>query len=695
MPLLFQLQFTTPSVLWIVFSLILGLGYAALLYKSPKAELSTGLTRLLFVLRAVVVALICFLFFAPYVKTTNKILEKPLVFLLQDNSASISIARPAGFDLSAYSQQLKNLETSLKNDYDVRTLSFGSKVSEGLSSEYPGKGTNISAALKYINEGFSNRNIGAVILASDGIYNQGGNPQYIAKNIKSPIYTIALGDTIPKKDLLISNVNYNKLVYLGNDFQIELNIEAHQSKGSAARIIVTGQSGPLFTKSISINSNEYRASIPVTLSARKKGIQRFTATITGIPGELSRENNTQTFFIEVIDGRQQVFILAASPHPDIAALKQSIESNKNYEVKSGFINDFNRGDLGQADLTILHQIPSLAVPGLNLSSLLNKKNVWYILGAQSNTQAFASSQNVLNIVSAGAIQEVFPTVNPQFYEFTLSESTAKKLSGFPPLLSPFGNYTLKSQASVLLTQKIGKLDTDRPLLAFSSDGTRKTAVLSGEGIWRWRLEDFKENGDHAAIDELLSKAVQFLSSKEDKRKFRVYAGRNSFDEGEHIVLNAELYNDAYELVNTPEARVVIKDRTKSYPFTFSRTDKSYILDAGALPPGEYSFNAQTQLGKIKYTAGGQFVITQQQAELSQTTADHQVLFNLADQSGAKLILPSEIKNLPALIKENELVKTISWEDKRFEELINIKWIFALILTLISLEWFGRKRNGTL
>ena len=695
MPLLFQLQFTTSSVLWIVFSLILGLGYAGFLYRSTKAELSPPLTRLLFILRTVVVALICFLLFAPYIKTTNKILEKPLVFILQDKSASVSIARPAGFNLEAYTQGLENLETNLKDDYDVRTLSFGSKVSEGLHPGYQEKATNISAALKYINDGFSNRNIGAIILASDGIYNQGGNPQYIAKNIKSPIYTIALGDTIPKKDVLISNVNYNKLVYLGNDFQIELNIEAHQSKGAAARVMVSGQSGTVFTKPISINSNEYRASIPVTLSARKKGIQRFTASITGVPGELSRENNTQTFFIEVIDGRQQVFILAASAHPDIAALKQSIESNKNYEVKSGFIGDFNRADLDQADLLILHQIPSMGVPGPDVSSLINRKNVWYILGAQSNTQAFASSQNVLNLVSAGAIQEVFPKVNPQFYEFTLSESTANKLSGFAPLLSPFGNYTLKSQASVLLNQKIGKVDTDRPLLVFSSEGARKTAVLSGEGIWRWRLEDFKENGNHAAIDELLSKTVQLLSSKEDKRKFRAYAGRNSFDEGEDIVLNAELYNDAYELINTPEARVVIKSQSKSYPFTFSRTDKSYILDAGALPPGEYSFSAQAQLGKIKHVATGQFVITRQQAELTQTTADHQVLFNLANQSGAKLLLPSEMKSLPALIKENELVKTISWEDKRFEEMINIKWVFALILALISLEWFSRKRNGTL
>jgi hypothetical protein len=231
---------------------------------------------------------------------------------------------------------------------------------------------------------------------------------------------------------------------------------------------------------------------------------------------------------------------------------------------------------------------------------------------------------------------------------------------------------------------------------FSKGFSAKTAVLAGEGIWRWRLEDFKETGTHQAVDQLITKVTQFMLSKDDKRKFRVYPAKNTFDESEHVVLNAELYNDNYELVNTPDVSVTLKSADKrSYPFIFTRTNNSYVLDAGLLPPGEYSYSANTQLGKAKYSATGQFAVVQQQLESRQTTANHQLLHNLASLNGGELIYPENIGELLNKIRRNELIKTIAYEDRKYEELISIKTIFFLILGLLAVEWFLRKRNGLL
>jgi len=87
-----------------------------------------------------------------------------------------------------------------------------------------------------LDDRYVNQNIGAVILATDGLYNEGSDPQYESKNFKSIIYTVALGDTTPKRDLLIGNVNYNKTAFLGNDFEVEVLAEAYQSKGEPKRL---------------------------------------------------------------------------------------------------------------------------------------------------------------------------------------------------------------------------------------------------------------------------------------------------------------------------------------------------------------------------------------------------------------------------------------------------------------------------
>ncbi|WP_207422345.1 hypothetical protein [Desertivirga brevis] len=693
MPFLFQIQFTSFSIIWVLISLLVGLAYAFLLY-TKKSELPKPIRQVLFALRTIAVSLITFLLLAPLVRTENKTVEKPLIFLLQDNSASIEASKGPGFNINSYNRSIGKLIKDLSKNYEVKALNFGAAIRPYSTSSYTDKVTNIGEAFTYINSRFGNKNIGAVILATDGIYNRGSNPQYEAQSIKSPIYTVALGDTIPKKDLLIANVNYNNIVYLGNDFQIEVELEAYQSKGSSTRLTVSGNSGPIFNKAISIPLNEYRLRIPVILSAKQKGIQKFSVHVSPTKGELSTENNTYTFFIEVLDGRQNVLILANSPHPDITALKQSIGTNKNYEVKTQFAGSFNREDILKANLIVLHQLPSQSVPASTLKPLISGKSLLFILGEQTNLSGFSSIQDLLTITGSGNSHEALPRYNPNFYDFVISEASKTKITRFPPLIAPFGNYAIKTNTTTIFSQQIGKIATERPLLLFSKEGEHRIAVLAGEGIWRWRLEDFKDNGSHQAVDELLTKTVQFISSRDDKRKFRVYPAKNTFDENEHINFNAELYNNAYELINAPEVLLTLKNsKGRSYSFQFSRTGNSYVLDAGTLPSGEYSFTGTTQLGSDKYQSSGKIVITKALLELRQTTANHQILYNIANQSDGELVYPDAIHTLTGKLEKNELIKNISYENRRYEDMISLWWLFFIILALLTLEWFSRKRNG--
>ncbi|MHB1179256.1 MAG: hypothetical protein ACYCZO_13095 [Daejeonella sp.] len=693
MPLFFQLQFTSVTFFWLLGCLALGIGYAFILYGS-SAHLNKNLRNFLFLLRAVVITILSFLLFAPLVRNINTTVEKPLIIIAQDNSASIIVSKTKNFNGRSYASNLKKLEATLGEDYDVRTFNFGAEVKSGLDLQFNAPVTDIASLFTLIEDQFSNRNIGAVIIGSDGIYNRGSNPQYEAKNLKTLVYTIAMGDTIAKRDLLISNVNYNNITYLDNQFQVEISVEAYQSQGSSSVLTVSDNSGTLFSRPVTIGSNEYRITLPITLLAKRKGIQQYNISLSPIANELSARNNSQTIFVEVIDGRQKVVIIANSPHPDLTALKQSIEINQNYSVKVALADMVSPADIAEAGLVILHQLPSLNNTALDILKMSASKPLLYVLGAQSNVSTFSASQPVLGITSTGNLQEAIASFEPDFYAFTLTDAYKQRIRNFPPLLSPFGNYGLKGPGSIVMSQQIGKLVTKMPLLVFGEDAQRKIGVLAGEGIWRWRLEDFQESRNHEAIDELIVTTVQYLSTREDKRKFRVYASKNVFDENEHVILNSELYNDAFELVNTPDVNVSLTNKAgKSYSFVFSRTANAYSLDAGILPAGAYSYNARTELGKVKHSAAGQFVITQQQAEFKQTRANHQLLFSLSQQSGGKMIFPDQLQELPKLIKANENVKTVSYEDRKYEEPINLKLIFFLILALLTVEWFTRKRNG--
>jgi hypothetical protein len=691
---MFSLTWGSVSGWWLPAGLLLGLAYAWLMYRKP-VDLSKNLRYILAVIRAVTVFFITVLLISPLVKSVKYEPQKPLVVIAQDNSSSINTFKPAGFNSSAFIDDLAKLKQELGDKYDVQEFNFDKDLHLGLSKSFGGKQTDIAGAFHQLNDRFTNQNIGALVLATDGLYNQGNDPQYEARNIKTSIYTIALGDTTAKRDLLIGNVNYNKTAFLGNDFVIEVLATSYQSKGENMNLSVTEDGKQVYAQSIPVTGADFKKIIPIKLNAAKKGLRKYNISIAPVKNELSTQNNTETIYVEVLDARQKVLLLYNGPHPDLTVIKQAIETNKNFEVKASSLTDAATIKPADYSLLILYQLSAGEYPPVKSFIAKSKMPVWYIVGSQTNLQAINSEQNVVHISAGRAeTQEVMPLPTNDFTAFTLSDSARKKIAAFPPLIAPFGSYGTAAGTSILLKQKIGAVATTYPLLAFGDEAGRRIAVLTGEGIWRWQLSEFQNYGNRNATDELLSQTVQYLTANSNRQRFRVYPARNVFDEGENVILNAELYNDALELINTPDVKVELKSAAgKNYSFLFTRAGQTYQLDAGILPISEYTYSASTQNGKQEFKASGQFTIKPLNLETRQSAANHALLKALAKQSGGQMIKPSQINKLADLIRKNENIKTVVYEDKHYSDLIDLKWLFGLILLLLSTEWFLRKREG--
>jgi len=688
------LSFSTLLIL--LGCLALGIAYAWLLYASNK-NLDKKLRDVLAVIRTLSVATLAFLLFAPLVRRISHTPEKPVIVIANDNSISVKAIQPSGFDAKKYEQDLTQLAAKLGEKYEVKTYSFGDSVKQSFNFSGTDQISNGTALVTQLNDELLNRNVGAIIMASDGIFNRGGNPLYELNKIKVPVYTIALGDTIPKRDVLVANVNYNNIVYLDNEFTLDIQVQAFESKGENTKLTVQENGKEVAEQTIAINSASFIKDVQIKLKATKVGIHRYTINVSGVKNEITTKNNSRTIFVEVIDGRQKVLLASAMPHPDLATFKQAIELNKHYEVTIALADELESIDISKYSLVMLYQLPSL---NYSASSLINKLKeqkiaVWYVLGAQTNLQSFNQSQNQLNFTRPnGSLQEVFPYYENNFTSYNLNTDALKQLESYDPLQIPFANTMIKGNYTAVLNQRIGKVNTQTPLLFFADDNGRKLGFLLGEGIWKWKLEEAKNENSYPLVAELISKTVQYLAVKDDKRKFKVYTNKSTFEENENVVLNATLYNDAFEPVNSPEVKVQLKNAEgKIYNYTFSKVGSAYQLDAGALPQGNYTYVASTNLGDKKYTANGAFYVNAVIAEYQQTTANHQLLNTMAQQTQGKMYMPTQLLNIVDDLEKSGQVKTITYEDRRYEEMINLKWIFAVILALLSVEWFFRKFNG--
>ena len=668
--------------------LVAGFVFSAMLYFRDKqnAERSKSLLYGLAILRFASVSLIALLLLDIFVKRLINETEKPVIILAQDNSSSILAGKDSSELKTEYTKALSNLINAVKDKYDVKTYQFdsdpiamGSKPSE--TFDFKGKETDISKLFSDIENNYANKNIGAVILASDGIYNKGTNPLYSIEKINAPIYCIALGDTVAPKDIWIQTINHNQVAYLGNSFPVEVVVNSVDLKSKNTTISISANGKVLKSENISINSDSYSQTFNFLLDAEKPGIQKYTVTISDITEDKNKQNNSQSFIIDVIDNREKVLILANSPHPDIAALEQSISAPQTYEVEVASINEFNK-PLKPYSLVIIHQANNIP-QRISNELKTNNQSVLYIGNYNPAQKTLFNNKS----------NDAEPVYRKEFSLFTLSDEFKNGIKDFPAVLCPFKNGNIPNGANVLLSQKIGVIETEDPLLYFMEVNGIKTAYFTGDGLWRWRIRDYAEHNNHNVFNELISKTVQYLSVKADKSFFRVFT-KKIINENEAIDFTAEVYNQSYELITEPDVTLILKDsKNKTYNYTFNKKQTMYSLSAGLFPAGEYTYEAKVKSGDKLYTKSGVVIIKEIVSEKINTVANHQLLYQISKQSSGKLFYKNQLEQLQNEILSSDSIKSITYSHKELTDLVNLKWLFFIILAFLSTEWFLRKYNG--
>ena len=693
-----NIQFLTElPTWWVLICLAAGALYAFVLYRKDESfdSVHPWLKKALFSLRALLVFFLSLLLLTPLLKTLTREKEKPVIILAQDNSQSIIINKDSSFYRNEYKKELTDFANGLKDKFDVKEINWGDKVTDGIDYSFTEKQTDFSTLFSQINDRYENRNVGAVIIASDGLYNRGSSPVYDESILKVPYYTIALGDTTVQKDLFISKVNFNKIVYLGNSFPIEVSVDARRLNGASTTLTIKQDSSVLFSKQITITGNKFNQLIPVILDAKKIGIVHYKIELSAVSGEMSTMNNVRDIYVEVIESKQKVLIVGNAPHPDLGAIKLSLESSQNYSVKVVMAEQFE-GSLSEYNLVILHNLPSTDHPVKELLGKIAASSlpVWYILGTQVSIPQFNSLGSGLEILNnIDKANTVEAKVNRDFSLFTINSELEQSISSFPALLTPFGKFHSTANNAVLLNQQIGSITTDQPLQLFNQSTSERIGVLAGEGIWKWRLSDYSTNGNFDIFNEWLLKTVQNLSVKENKTHFRLIS-KNNVNENEQVVFDGEVYNDNYELINTPDVNMIITNPDgKNFSYTFSKTDKAYNLNAGYMSAGDYKYKASVKVSDKVYSSSGQFTISLLQAEQGESVADHILLNNLSIKNGGAMFYPNQLTELKEQLLKRDDMKTVSYSHYKLRDLVDVKAIFFILLALLSLEWFLRKRAG--
>ncbi|HSM47170.1 MAG TPA: hypothetical protein VK872_05085, partial [Draconibacterium sp.] len=443
-------------------AIIAALGIALLLYFRNKENLELSKKRvwLLMSLRFFSFFIIAFLLLSPFIKNLKKITRNPVIIAAWDNSSSI-ISTPDSVNIAAEIANIReNITNELSSAYSLVEYSFGQKTQLLEEFSFEEKRTDYSELINAVVNNHFNENIGALILVGDGIYNQGKNPVNMMNDVNFPVYTIGFGDTTEIVDSRVQDIRVNRTSFSGNKFPVETDVRFSKLKGKSVRISVVHEKQEIAGVVVTPPNENYFYTHQFILDAGQAGLKHFTVKTEIVENERNTKNNQAGFVINVLDKKQKIVILSDGPHPDIGAIKNTLDLQTTYDV-SVFTEEPFPANLADFNLIILNQLPTSGKSAADIVSNAQKSRIpiLFIVGNKTFLpQLNALTQGAQIKPLAGSSEEAQAILNAGYVIFNLSEDFREMLTRFPPLQVPFAEYELQPGFTPLFYQKIMNIE---------------------------------------------------------------------------------------------------------------------------------------------------------------------------------------------------------------------------------------------
>ncbi|MGH2665599.1 hypothetical protein [Flavobacterium sp.] len=674
---------TTNTILLILLSIgaAFGLSFYQYLYK-VKNKLK--LVLFLAFLRFASIFLILLLLINPIIsRKTFETVKTPLPVIV-DNSESIHFLKQDSITKLLSKKITEN--SQLTSKYDVQLYSFDEDFYSGSPIDFKGKQSNIHKAAQNLKQLYRNQSF-PVVLLSDGNQTIGEDYVYSFQQNTS-VYPLILGDTTSFLDLRINQLNANKYAFLKNKFPVEVFLQYNGDKNVNASFIIQQGNTTIHKQNVSFSPNKKAQQLSVLLNADRVGVHTYKAVISSLENEKNKYNNSKNFAVEVIDQRSEIALISSVNHPDLGALKRSIESNQQRKVN--IVKPKDISSLQNYNVLILYQ------PNAEFKSILDqnsklKINTWIITGTSTDFNLLNQYQDQIQFKMSGQKEDYSADFNSQFNSFALDDIGFEQ---FPPLENPFGNIVLKGNTNTLLQARIRNIKTDNPLLVFSENGINRNAFLLGENIWKWRVESHVRTKSFEQFDIFSNKIIQYLASNAAKKSL-IVANESFYNSGESIEISAQYFNKNFEFDENARLTIQLKNKktNETKIFDFLKGNAEYKVNIEGLNAGNYGFTVKENNSKTSYA--GNFEVLDFEIEKQFINPDVSRLKQVANNTNGTVFYPKQIDQLIDSLIKNKNYLPIQKAVTTKSPLLDWIWLLIILTITFAAEWFIRKYNGLL
>jgi uncharacterized membrane protein len=716
-----------------------------------RRRLPLGQTIFLTALRAVVYASLIFFLFGPALidRRTSK-LRRPLTVLI-DSSQSMAFpadakaapgdkAPPSRLDLvrEKLTAGQDPLIQKLHRDYDLRLARFGTSMEPIAPGSLPGirpqdPGTRLVELLQAAARDSAAQS--AIIVFSDGIANGDRKTLEGMAPLAVPVFTVGVGPPEGFTDVRIAKLGAPDFAFRGREFKIGLTIQASGMKGRTVPLLFNRGRNLVATRQIAIDSDLFEQTITLAFTPKEIGTHAFSVSIPAQADEQITPNNQKDFKVEVQRDKIRILTLSGSPAWNYRFLRMAMKQDPLIELVS-FV--FLRTPMDTVDVpeSQLSLIP-FPIDDIFLEELKNFDVIFFDdfshrayfnpvylervrefvrdgggLAMLGGTRAFDSGgygdsalREVLPVEldgkgafeTRGSVQAAL-TPAGKAHPITrllpdpkINEETWRKL----PALTGI-NQVRAVRGESLLTA--GGDAGSAPLLAIGRFGKGRTLALMTDDAWRWNFIAVGNKETPQNHLKLMRQAVRWLAQEPSFEQVQLRPIPVS-QPGEKVPIELRVLKD--DFTPTREASVQLR--------VFSPEGEPILVSAapageegeysGELTPtreGTYRVEAEASLGgKALGKDRTSFTAAYSYGEADDGRPRFDLLKQIAETSKGEY-LPIADWNEKALEKIAARLEAIAPSEiveQRQTRLWSNLWPFAILLALLSVEWWMRRKWG--
>ncbi|GMV93368.1 MAG: hypothetical protein AMXMBFR82_31460 [Candidatus Hydrogenedentota bacterium] len=674
--------------------------------------------------------------------------RKPVFAVMVDSSASMKTADVDGmtrFDAVAGTvrEHEGDLMARLNADYDVRFYLFDSELVPAsidtiLNTPEPqGMATDLGEALQKLAGESASRPSAGALLVSDGRDNVKGEIRQAALMLKSqkvPVWTIPVGSDTQTKDLVVTARLNQNFLFVNQPAKLKVTLSQSGYADWYAEVNLLRDGEQIGSQQVMLKGSTETVDFPI--QEDHKGVFRYAVEVTPLPEEADPANNNRTVFARVVDEKSRVLFVEAKPYWDSKFLLRALQRDPNLEVTSIFqVTADKIFGLSEKSTSDLNEKTEVA-QGVFLPTT---KEEWFeydcIIFGKGIDALFTSEQLGLlreyltdrggSVVFArgrayDAENEVLAALEPVDWGDDVVRQARIELTpeGEDSPLFAFGRTTpadfiireLPEMVSITKVEDEKSLsvilarisETDQPgvelgskvaAISYQRYGRGKVMSIGTTGLWRWAFmpPELEEYDD--IYSRFWSQMIRWLIFESDflpGQDISFRTNQYAYNLGERVLLTVRT-----QFVDSEEfnPRVTIEEpggveTTVELPPSEGNPGayQAYYQPSGE---GEFRATMRSTVGESR-EASEWFTVYADSVESRFVAADPELLGQISSVTGGDVLAFEDLGSLPDRVREFE---RLSKEEAKPRDAWDTLGVFGILIGLLALEWFARRRTG--